>query len=171
MSKKLLYYVTSFWNLLDLSGLTLFIVGLILRLTALHFGSDSIDSDAKRRMIEWAHTSYVFSLVIYYVRLTHTCSVSQQLGPKIIMIAKMVSIQINVKICGLLGFVINPTPPALWMVHNILGDPKLLGDQVKESRLLMSKTVLAHLVVFLWLILLIAALIFSAGYYSAPITI
>ncbi|XP_075245141.1 transient receptor potential cation channel subfamily M member-like 2 isoform X2 [Convolutriloba macropyga] len=90
MSKKLLYYVTSFWNLLDLSGLTLFIVGLILRLTALHFGSDSIDSDAKRRMIEWAHTSYVFSLVIYYVRLTHTCSVSQQLGPKIIMIAKMI---------------------------------------------------------------------------------
>ena len=92
MSKKLLSYVTSFWNLLDLGGLSLFLVGLILRVVAFRFleGEGEEDADTRRLLIEWAHTSYVFSLVIYYIRLTHTCSVSKQLGPKVIMIAKMV---------------------------------------------------------------------------------
>ncbi|XP_063716344.1 transient receptor potential cation channel subfamily M member-like 2 isoform X3 [Symsagittifera roscoffensis] len=92
MSKKLLSYVTSFWNLLDLGGLSLFLVGLILRVVAFRFleGEGEEDADTRRLLIEWAHTSYVFSLVIYYIRLTHTCSVSKQLGPKVIMIAKMI---------------------------------------------------------------------------------
>ncbi len=88
MIKKIFGYVTSFWNILDLAGLVLFLIGLTMRIVVFHVSD--IDANLQLDLIEWAHTLYVFSLIIYYVRVTHTCSVSQQLGPKIIMIAKMV---------------------------------------------------------------------------------
>ena len=80
-------YVTSFWNLLDLAGLALFLTGLVLRIVSF---TTSVPAETRMEIVEWAHTLYVFALVIYYIRLTHACSISQELGPKVIMIAKMV---------------------------------------------------------------------------------
>ena len=67
------------WNLLDIFAISLFYVGLTLRL----------QSDPK--MIPLGHTIYAVDVMLWVIRLLDIFSVNKYLGPYIVMIGRMVS--------------------------------------------------------------------------------
>ncbi|XP_033100604.1 transient receptor potential cation channel subfamily M member-like 2 [Anneissia japonica] len=72
---RLLFWITDYWNIVDLASLILFTVGFTMRFYKETF--------AASRVI------LAIDLMIFYIRLLHVFSVNQNLGPKLIMIGKM----------------------------------------------------------------------------------
>ncbi|XP_033100603.1 transient receptor potential cation channel subfamily M member-like 2 [Anneissia japonica] len=72
---RLLFWITDYWNIVDLATLILFTVGFTMR-----FFNETF---AASRVV------LAIDLMIFYIRLLHVFSVNQNLGPKLIMISKM----------------------------------------------------------------------------------
>ncbi|XP_072174396.1 transient receptor potential cation channel subfamily M member-like 2 [Diadema setosum] len=72
---RLYAWITDYWNLIDLATLTLFGVGFVLRFF--------------QQFLSAARIVLSLNLIIFYIRLLHIFSVSKQLGPKLIMIQRM----------------------------------------------------------------------------------
>ncbi|VDP85001.1 unnamed protein product, partial [Schistosoma mattheei] len=99
-------YISDGWNKLDCAGLALYIVGFILRLIVLlrlrnHEG-ENFNIQYERYYIvtdpilDPSRICLAISLFTFYIRLMYTFSFHIALGPKLIMIGKMVSFDICV---------------------------------------------------------------------------
>ncbi|VDQ00238.1 unnamed protein product [Trichobilharzia regenti] len=92
-------YISDGWNKLDCAGLALYIVGFILRLIVLLRlgGGENINFEHERYYIvtdpilDPSRICLAISLFTFYIRLMYTFSFHIALGPKLIMIGKMVS--------------------------------------------------------------------------------
>ncbi|XP_036366346.1 transient receptor potential cation channel subfamily M member-like 2 isoform X3 [Octopus sinensis] len=71
---KLVNYISDIWNIVDVITIILFIIGIILR--HLHY------SDTARVVLS-------LNLISFYFRVLHMFSIHQELGPKLVMIKKM----------------------------------------------------------------------------------
>lgn len=81
LKKKAMLYFEDKWNYLDLLGCLLSTVGIIIRYVSL-FTSEEVFFVARIILC--------LSLCAYYLRLLHVSRVYQGLGPKLVMIEKMV---------------------------------------------------------------------------------
>ena len=86
LKRKLSSYVSGFWNILDVTTLALFIIAVILR-----FIPSSVCADC----FEVARTLLALNLMTFLTRLLQFFSVNKVLGPKLVMIGRMVS-EVNV---------------------------------------------------------------------------
>lgn len=92
-------YISDGWNKLDCVGLGLFIIGFILRLIVLMRMENEhmLEPSHERyyiltdRFLDVSRICLAISLFTFYIRLMYTFSFSIALGPKLIMIGKMVS--------------------------------------------------------------------------------
>ncbi|GAA53128.1 transient receptor potential cation channel subfamily M member 2 [Clonorchis sinensis] len=92
-------YISDGWNKLDCTGLGLFIVGFVLRMIVLlRIGhGQHLDPMHERFYIvtdlylDLSRISLAISLFVFYIRLMYTFSFNIALGPKLIMIGKMVT--------------------------------------------------------------------------------
>ncbi|XP_033624226.1 transient receptor potential cation channel subfamily M member-like 2 isoform X2 [Asterias rubens] len=69
------YWITDYWNMVDLATLLLFAVGIALRFF--------------ENFVDYARIILALDLAVFYIRILQIFSVSKKLGPKLIMIAKM----------------------------------------------------------------------------------
>ena len=69
-------WVTDYWNMVDIATLVLFTIGVVLRFFD--------------QLLDYARIILAIDLAIFYIRILHIFSVNKNLGPKLIMIAKMV---------------------------------------------------------------------------------
>ena len=78
LSYKLASYFSSLWNVFDVVVIVFMVISIILRysLEASHF--------------IWARRVYAVTLVLYYLRFLYIFYVSKNIGPKVIMIRRMV---------------------------------------------------------------------------------
>jgi len=72
-------YLRDRWNMFDQAMYALLVVAVILRFTLTE------ESD-----FTWARNVYVVSLVMFYLRILELYLIHLQLGPKIVMIGRMV---------------------------------------------------------------------------------
>ncbi|XP_071942447.1 transient receptor potential cation channel subfamily M member-like 2 isoform X2 [Antedon mediterranea] len=72
---RLRFWITDYWNLVDLATIILFSVGFVMRLYTITFSA--------------ARVILAIDLMIFYIRLLQVFSVNKNLGPKLIMISKM----------------------------------------------------------------------------------
>ena len=93
-------YISDGWNKLDCTGLMLYIVGFILRLIVLaRLGDSQLSQDTEAfhiltdPIMDPSRICMAFSLFVFYIRLMYSFSFHIALGPKLIMIGKMVSSQ------------------------------------------------------------------------------
>ncbi|XP_041372305.1 transient receptor potential cation channel subfamily M member-like 2 [Gigantopelta aegis] len=77
LRSKIASYFTDSWNILDVITLVLFTVGMILRF---------IPGD---NFLEAARVILALNLVSFFLRILHIFSVNKQLGPKLVMIRRM----------------------------------------------------------------------------------
>ncbi|KAK3787677.1 hypothetical protein RRG08_031907 [Elysia crispata] len=77
---KLTSYLHDTWNILDVTTILLFLLGMILRLSA---SSNSQILDAARVILS-------INLITFFSRILHIFSISKQLGPKLSMIYQMI---------------------------------------------------------------------------------
>eukprot|EP00058_Branchiostoma_floridae_P006677 XP_002592165.1 hypothetical protein BRAFLDRAFT_88112 [Branchiostoma floridae] len=75
VSGKLLEYVGNSWNLFDLANITTFVVAFALRFFPETFSA--------------ARVLYSLNLMIFFFRLLHIFYINKEMGPKLIMIARM----------------------------------------------------------------------------------
>lgn len=71
-------WISDFWNQVDVLSYVIFIVAVVLRfyLTPQYF--------------EWSRWMFCITLVILFIRFSQVFFIAEQLGPKVIMIRKMV---------------------------------------------------------------------------------
>lgn len=77
---KLKVYILDFWNILDVITILSFVTGIILKVIP-----DSPSCFEASRII------LALNLMVFYFRILHIFSVHKELGPKLVMIGKMVS--------------------------------------------------------------------------------
>ncbi|KAI0222453.1 Transient receptor potential cation channel subfamily M member-like 2 [Lamellibrachia satsuma] len=92
MLHKLSSYFTSVWNKFDMLAHSLFIVSVILRFTV----SDDY--------FVWPRMSYCLTLSMYYIRFMQAFYVEKNIGPKVIMVRRMLT-DILFFVCILLVFI------------------------------------------------------------------
>jgi hypothetical protein len=80
--EKINLYLADPWNFVDILSLLAFAVASVLR-----FFPDDFDGD----LFEAARIIYIVDIILFIVRSLQMFSVSRQLGPKLVMIGKMVS--------------------------------------------------------------------------------
>ena len=80
---KLLSYVTDIWNILDLITFVSYFVGLILRFIPVSICLECFYS---------ARIILALNLMTFFFRVLHLFSVNPELGPKLVMIGRMVSL-------------------------------------------------------------------------------
>lgn len=78
---KLNSYITDPWNIVDVATIVIFVVGIMLRFLPYE------------ETLEAARCVMALNLVIFFFRILHIFSVHKQLGPKLVMIGRMVSMQ------------------------------------------------------------------------------
>ena len=76
---KLYQYITDPWNVLDVITILMFIAGLILRFTPMCTGC-----------FEAGRILLALDIVPFILRVLHISYINKQLGPKLIMIGRMV---------------------------------------------------------------------------------
>ena len=81
MFHRFIAWLWGYWNFIDLISLVMFTIGVGLRF-------HPVTLDAARIVL-------ALDLMVFYVRILHICSASKLLGPKLIMIAKMVGFQMS----------------------------------------------------------------------------
>lgn len=81
LKNKLLHYFENNWNYLDISGCLVFSIGISLRFLAMSTGET---------LFVASRIVLCMDLCIWYVRLLHVSVVFKSLGPKLVMIQKMV---------------------------------------------------------------------------------
>ncbi|VDK41824.1 unnamed protein product [Taenia asiatica] len=91
-------YISDGWNKLDCTGLILYIVGFVLRLVVLaRLGDSQLSHDTEAfhiltdPIMDPSRICMAFSLFVFYIRLMYSFSFHIALGPKLIMIGKMVT--------------------------------------------------------------------------------
>lgn len=77
---KLKSYITDTWNIVDIVTIGLFIIGMILRFLP------------HAETFEAARVFLALNFVSFFLRLLHIFSVHKALGPKLVMIGRMVNI-------------------------------------------------------------------------------
>ena len=87
LQKNLGAYFGSFWNWIDVLAILLFVPGAVLRW---FFYDGNTPSEAEDLQIA-ARSLYIFSLLSFMMRLVHCLSLSETIGPKILMLSKMVT--------------------------------------------------------------------------------
>ncbi|XP_063713195.1 transient receptor potential cation channel subfamily M member 8-like [Symsagittifera roscoffensis] len=85
LQKNLGAYFGSFWNWIDVLAILLFVPGAVLRW---FFYDGNTPSEAEDLQIA-ARSLYIFSLLSFMMRLVHCLSLSETIGPKILMLSKM----------------------------------------------------------------------------------
>ena len=80
LSTKLLSYISDTWNVVDIITIVLFIIGMVLRF---------IPSE---NSFEAGRVFLALNFVSFFLRLLHIFSVHKELGPKLVMIGRMVCI-------------------------------------------------------------------------------
>ncbi|XP_052803076.1 transient receptor potential cation channel subfamily M member 2-like [Mya arenaria] len=78
LAMKLKIYITDTWNVVDTLTIVLFIIGIILRFTPYE------------STFEAARVILAINFVTFFMRLLHIVSVHKELGPKLVMIGKMI---------------------------------------------------------------------------------
>ena len=78
---KLNSYITDTWKIVDVATIVIFVVGIMLRFLPYE------------ETLEAARCVMALNLVIFFFRILHIFSVHKQLGPKLVMIGRMVSMQ------------------------------------------------------------------------------
>ena len=73
-------YITNTWNIVDLLAIFMFVLGIILRFLPY---TDTLEA---------ARVVFSLNLVVFFLRILHIFSVFKELGPKLVMIGKMVSL-------------------------------------------------------------------------------
>ena len=92
---KVLTYLDDFWNVLDMITIVLFTVGMSLR-----FIPNSATFSVARVVLS-------INLISFFFRILHIFSVKKELGPKLVMIRRMVCRDLLSRIfCILLSFVL-----------------------------------------------------------------
>ena len=87
LQHKLSFYFSSVWNKFDAIAHSLFLISILLRFTV---------SD---RNFVWPRMSYCLTLSMYYIRFMQAFYVQKNIGPKVIMVRRMVGLQIMVHGC------------------------------------------------------------------------
>lgn len=80
LHRKLLSYITDIWNILDFLALLTFTLGFILKW---------IDSSTCPDCFEASRVVLAVNLMLFYFRLLHIFSIHKNLGPKLVMIGRM----------------------------------------------------------------------------------
>ncbi|XP_052805159.1 transient receptor potential cation channel subfamily M member-like 2 isoform X2 [Mya arenaria] len=78
LSKKIQSYISDTWNKVDTMTIVVFIIGIILRFMPYE------------RTFEAARVVLALNFVTFFLRLLHIFSVHKELGPKLVMIGKMI---------------------------------------------------------------------------------
>ena len=79
IGRKIWDYITDFWNFLDIFTILLFIAGVVLQV------SNCDDCFEASRVV------LAINLMTFFFRILHIFSVHKELGPKLVMIGRMVS--------------------------------------------------------------------------------
>lgn len=79
IATKLQTYITDTWNIVDIITILLFIIGMVLRFLP------------HENTFEAARVFLALNFVSFFLRLLHIFSVHKELGPKLVMIGRMVS--------------------------------------------------------------------------------
>jgi len=74
-------YFANLWNICDLLMYALLVVAVVLRF--------ALKNDAR---FEWARNVYAVDLILFYLRVLQLYLIHSHLGPKVIMICRMVII-------------------------------------------------------------------------------
>jgi len=82
IKNRLRQYLANHWNYLDINGCLVFIVGMSLRIIAFFQHSEALFTTARLVLC--------IDLFIWYMRLLHLSIVFKSLGPKLVMIQKMI---------------------------------------------------------------------------------
>jgi hypothetical protein len=82
MRTKIRTYFESVWNVLDFSSCIIFFIGLIFRVYSIYTSEKDFVT---------ARILYATVLALCYLRLLHVCVAFRSLGPKLVMIRKMVN--------------------------------------------------------------------------------
>jgi len=77
---KLHSYITDTWNIVDMITIVLFIIGMVLRFLPYE------------NTFEAGRVFLALNFVSFFLRLLHIFSVHKELGPKLVMIGRMVSL-------------------------------------------------------------------------------
>ena len=80
---KVINYISDPWNILDLVTLVTFLVAIVLYILA-----DQIECHSCFKPAKVIHT---LNMMTFFFRVLHYFSVHRELGPKLVMIGKMVS--------------------------------------------------------------------------------
>ncbi|XP_033625076.1 transient receptor potential cation channel subfamily M member-like 2 isoform X2 [Asterias rubens] len=88
---RFMYWISEYWNIVDLSTLVVFSIGVSLR-----FNQETLDA---------ARIILAIDLVIFYVRVLQIFSIHKNLGPKLIMIQRMM-IDLSFFLCILFVFML-----------------------------------------------------------------
>lgn len=83
LKNKLLHYFANNWNYLDISGGLMFTIGMSMRFISIMTKNENLFLTARIILC--------IDLVAWYMRLLHVSVVFRSLGPKLVMIQKMVS--------------------------------------------------------------------------------
>ena len=78
---KISSYIRDVWNILDMTAIVLFLIGLIVRLIPHEQCADCLGH---------ARVMFALCLMSFYLRTLHICSIHKVLGPKLVMIREMV---------------------------------------------------------------------------------
>ena len=76
---KLKNYICDIWNVIDMITIILFIVGLTVKICGC------------LNCLDISRIILTVNLITFYLRILHIFSLHKKLGPKLVMIAKMVS--------------------------------------------------------------------------------
>ena len=79
LTTKLWSYISDTWNIVDMITIVLFIIGMVLRFIP------------SASTFEAARVFLALNFVSFFLRLLHIFSVHKELGPKLVMIGRMVS--------------------------------------------------------------------------------
>lgn len=78
LSQKIKVWLQEYWNLTDLVAISMFLVGMVLRLQ-------------KQPYMGYGRVIYCVDIIFWYIRVLDIFGVNKYLGPYVMMIGKMVS--------------------------------------------------------------------------------
>ncbi|KAI8514539.1 Transient receptor putative cation channel sub M member 2 [Branchiostoma belcheri] len=163
VSGKLLEYIGNYWNLFDLANITTFIVAFVLRF----FPETFIV----------ARVLYSLNLMIFSFRLLHIFYINKEMGPKLIMIARMVVWAGQARYAFLLQLRVRlSVDDSLPAVLEVADDPPLharagvdVDDALQKPSMIHTIKCLTHLKDLLFFVFILIIFIMAYGIASQSI--
>jgi len=132
--KNLAIYFGSFWNWIDVVAILLFLPGMVLRW--LFYDGNNPEGFDELQIA--ARSLYILSLLCFMIRMVHCLSLSDTIGPKILMLSKMTGDLVFFVVCLVVfmfsfGTAINAfLYPTMGREHDTDGNANFVDDPIRS---------------------------------------